>query len=406
MKSKDKQLNTNNDPFPVTNINSALDEAFHAKGIPVLSQTSQLVPFKYSIDELKDAVRIPLSMVDDFKLASNPISQITEMSRSVLNLADGLTPNLGMAMGAISPFNIKTFHDSFDYSDKIISPIQPQSLTVKDWVVPNITRYDYPFEGQIVDTVSDVLVEIQTFRQEFLETKAEVKEVNKNMQDLIITLKEDIKKKDAMVEELLDYFRDSKSKTVKKILINYDSQMCILNIDAISIQLKPDTNQAEFCRIFFRNRRSYERIWELEDFIKDLEGYSADISDWYKKIESTVRITENEYDKYYESFRSKIAGYDAKLSMLQDAEDNYYLTTKYLLNLANRAKDLFESSKPEEKRQLLNVVLLNPSLDNEKLCYAYKKPFDILANSNDRHKWGGWIREVRTCLMERKVYAS
>ena len=92
--------------------------------------------------------------------------------------------------------------------------------------------------------------------------------------------------------------------------------------------------------------------------------------------------------------------------MLQDAEDNYYLTTKYLLNLANRAKDLFESSKPEEKRQLLNVVLLNPCLDNEKLCYAYKKPFDILANSNDRHLWGGWIREVRTCFMESNVYAS
>ena len=80
---------------------------------------------------------------------------------------------------------------------------------------------------------------------------------------------------------------------------------------------------------------------------------------------------------------------DARLSILQDAEDKYYLTSKYLLELVNKAHRLFESSKPDEKRELLNIILLNPRLDNENLCYDYKKPFDVFVNFNECNLWGG-----------------
>ena len=64
------------------------------------------------------------------------------------------------------------------------------------------------------------------------------------------------------------------------------------------------------------------------------------------------RIIDNEYDKYYESFRNQLSEIDTKLAMLQDAEDNYYITAKYILELANRAYDLFISSEVEERRYL------------------------------------------------------
>jgi len=44
-------------------------------------------------------------------------------------------------------------------------------------------------------------------------------------------------------------------------------------------------------------------------------------------------------------FREKINEIDSKLANLQQAEDNYYLTANYLLNLANQAYDLFLSSQ-------------------------------------------------------------
>ena len=47
------------------------------------------------------------------------------------------------------------------------------------------------------------------------------------------------------------------------------------------------------------------------------------------------------------------------LSQLQEAEDNYYITAKYILDLSSRAYDLFVSSEVEEKRQLIKLILSN-----------------------------------------------
>lgn len=71
------------------------------------------------------------------------------------------------------------------------------------------------------------------------------------------------------------------------------------------------------------------------------------------------RITPDEYDKLYKQFRAKIDEIDSRLTNLQKAEDEYYITANYLLQLANRAYDLFVSSEIEEKRQLLKMALRN-----------------------------------------------
>jgi site-specific DNA recombinase len=73
------------------------------------------------------------------------------------------------------------------------------------------------------------------------------------------------------------------------------------------------------------------------------------------------RITDNEYDKYYQSFREKTNEIDTKLAMLQEAEDNYYITAKYVLEIASRAYELFISSEVEEKRQLLRNGTSEPT---------------------------------------------
>lgn len=99
------------------------------------------------------------------------------------------------------------------------------------------------------------------------------------------------------------------------------------------------------------------------------------------------RITDNEYDRYYQSLREKVSDLDTRLALLQEAEDNYYITAKYLLELVNRAYDLFLSSELEERRQLVNLVLQNLKLDNKKLVYVAQKPFDTLLNCSDNKLW-------------------
>ncbi len=103
-----------------------------------------------------------------------------------------------------------------------------------------------------------------------------------------------------------------------------------------------------------------------------------------KTITATIlRITTDEYDKLYKEFREKIDDIDNRLANLQKAEDNYYLTANYLLQLANKAYDLFPSSEIEERRQLLKLLLQNPTLEGKKVRYSLIKPFDTILNYTD-----------------------
>ena len=73
--------------------------------------------------------------------------------------------------------------------------------------------------------------------------------------------------------------------------------------------------------------------------------------------------------------------------MLQEAEDNYYITAKYLLELSNRAYELFKSSEVEERRQLIKLVLSNLRVEDKIVRYDAIKPFDTILNYADRQAW-------------------
>lgn len=78
-----------------------------------------------------------------------------------------------------------------------------------------------------------------------------------------------------------------------------------------------------------------------------------------------------------------------RLERLQEAEDNYYTTAKYVLDLTNRAYELFVRSEVEERRQLIKLVLSNLRIEGENLLYEVTLPFDLIVNCNDRQSWRG-----------------
>ncbi len=98
-------------------------------------------------------------------------------------------------------------------------------------------------------------------------------------------------------------------------------------------------------------------------------------------------ITDKEYDRYYQSLRTQRDDLDLKVAQLQEAEDNYFITAKYVLELINRAYDLFISSEVEEKRQLIRLVLSNLSVDDRNVVYVVQKPFDLIINCADDQLW-------------------
>ncbi len=68
----------------------------------------------------------------------------------------------------------------------------------------------------------------------------------------------------------------------------------------------------------------------------------------------------------------------------------------------SRAYELFESSKVEQKRQIINFVLKNLKLRGKTLEFELKKPFDVLINLQNcesRSVWLGRVSKVRTCIV-------
>jgi site-specific DNA recombinase len=99
------------------------------------------------------------------------------------------------------------------------------------------------------------------------------------------------------------------------------------------------------------------------------------------------RITDSYYDKLYQSLRDQVTDITIRLEQLQEAEDNYYITAKYVLELTNKAYEHFVSSEVEERRQLIKLVLSNLRIEDEKVLWDVQKPFDLIANCSDRIEW-------------------
>lgn len=99
------------------------------------------------------------------------------------------------------------------------------------------------------------------------------------------------------------------------------------------------------------------------------------------------RITQDEYDK--KAYELKQSQYDLEYKLKQhtEADEKFGITVNYLLDLASRAYESFESSKIEQKRQLINFLLSNLQLKGKTLLYKPKKPFDAILNANECSDW-------------------
>lgn len=86
-------------------------------------------------------------------------------------------------------------------------------------------------------------------------------------------------------------------------------------------------------------------------------------------------------------FRDKISEIDGRLALLQEAEDNYYVTASYLLELSQKAYEIFKRSEVEEKRQIIKLALQNLTLVGKQLKFEPVSPFKELVSATNRQSW-------------------
>jgi DNA invertase Pin-like site-specific DNA recombinase len=115
------------------------------------------------------------------------------------------------------------------------------------------------------------------------------------------------------------------------------------------------------------------------------------------------RITEDEFNEKSLQIRRQQEEIIEKKKLHNDADEKFAITVSYLLTLSSRAYDIFKSSKPEEKRELMNFLLWNPTLKHGKLLYTYKKPFDIIARASKCQDWLPHIEAIRAYFQQAPV---
>ena len=81
-------------------------------------------------------------------------------------------------------------------------------------------------------------------------------------------------------------------------------------------------------------------------------------------------------------------------------DDGYYITARYLLQLANKASAVFESSEVETKRQLIKLVLQNPVINGVTLSAIIRKPFSYFAKEPSHQIELPVVDDVRTRIIQ------
>ncbi|MGH7156532.1 MAG: recombinase family protein [Candidatus Saccharimonadales bacterium] len=160
-----------------------------------------------------------------------------------------------------------------------------------------------------------------------------------------------------------------------------------------------------FAQLFDECKLPKAELPRLEQTLKEAHGgkvqfnreqfnyHNTEIAKLEKRIETAYEdkcdgsITQAEYDKKRAKWRAEQKQHERKLSKLSKADEQYYITVAYLLEIAARGRELFIGSNPDEKRELLGLLGSNLFLDGKKVQLTLYSPFNTIASCNERSEW-------------------
>ncbi len=100
-----------------------------------------------------------------------------------------------------------------------------------------------------------------------------------------------------------------------------------------------------------------------------------------------VRITKQDYDKKMQEYNDKIQLLEIELSEYGKADTEYKTVISTVFSLARRAKEIFDSSEVHEKRQILNYLLQNSTLNEKTPCFTMRSPYNLILGLTTCPDW-------------------
>ncbi len=99
------------------------------------------------------------------------------------------------------------------------------------------------------------------------------------------------------------------------------------------------------------------------------------------------RITMDKYDELVAEADRRMTEIDDELVRLESSSDMSEMTVSNLLELAKNASELFKSSKPAVKNQILRLMVSNLKIEQKRLQFNLLEPFSIILNEPSRLIW-------------------
>ena len=99
------------------------------------------------------------------------------------------------------------------------------------------------------------------------------------------------------------------------------------------------------------------------------------------------RITVDKYDELVEKDAKRMAEIDDELVTLAQGFEGSEMTISNLLKLATSASDLFKSSKPSVKNQILRLLVSNLKIKEKQLDFNPLEPFIYIKKLDSRPNW-------------------
>jgi site-specific DNA recombinase len=149
---------------------------------------------------------------------------------------------------------------------------------------------------------------------------------------------------------------------------------------------------------------------QVDDIVEHLQGCEAEEQSSLRQLEQQTRqrlgVIQERLSKLIDmridgtidstAYQMKLDEYNKEKQELSERLNSYkgidkadLIVAKEVLELAQEAKDIFLSSKLEEKQQLLGFFFSNFTLNDEKLDLELREPFRVMQKMQDQHVWRG-----------------
>ncbi len=134
-----------------------------------------------------------------------------------------------------------------------------------------------------------------------------------------------------------------------------------------------------------------EKVYQ-DNAIKELQNESSRIQVKLDRLLDLLldkSITTDDYDRKCHQLKTRQYKISDQIKKHLKADETFKTTVNTVFSIASMAYELFESSKIEQKRKLINYVFSNLELEGVTLRYSLRKPFDLMVDCTTRSEWLG-----------------